>query len=122
MPRKVNPKSLANLKAGSASKGGKIQKRLTLLPQTIALAEAMGSHGKHPSASDGIDKLFAKLPVFARCKILLSAIAENPGSATQFADQIEAVLIDLEGLEIDQAYKEAIAEGVIKTPSGSWIV
>jgi len=99
-----------------------VQKRLTLLPQTISLAEQLGQHGSNPSVSDGIDRLFRQLPAFQRCKALLQLIAENPESAPKLIEQIEAVLLDLEDLEIEQGYEEAIVEGVIRTKDGSWIV
>ena len=126
MPRNINPKSLANLKPGSASKGGKVEKRLTLLPSTIEAAESLGSHGSKPSVSDGIDRLFRQLPAFKKCKVLLQLIAENPEIAGILVDQIEALLYDLEDLEIEQAYEESVIEGAIEVRSkdgnSSWIV
>lgn len=98
MSRKMNPRSLANLKPGSASKGGKIEKRLSLLPETISAAQEIGFHGTKPSVSDGVDRLFAKLPAFKRCKLLLQAIAEKPERAIDLIDQIEAALLDLPDL------------------------
>lgn len=75
------------------------------------LAEIVGAGDK----TAGIEKLFSQLPLFYRVKLYLEQRAEEDPIA-------EALLQDMEELEIDRVYEEAIAEGVIKRPSGAWIV
>lgn len=86
------------------------------MPETIAHAESIGNGG----LSDGIDRLFSQLPVFRQCKALIEAIAVDTNSP--YFEQAEAILYDLEDLEIEQVYEEAIAEGVVKTEGGAYIV
>ena len=113
----VNPKSLKNLKPRSPEKGkGSVQKSLSLHPDTVAAAKTLGQ-GNY---SKGVDRLFSQLPVFRQCKALIEAIAAD--TASPYSEQAEAILYDLEDLEIEQVYEEAIAEGVIKPPSGAYII
>lgn len=117
MPRKTNPTSLANLKPRSPEKGsGSVAISLSLHPDTVAAAKSLGEGNR----SKGVDRLFSKLPVFNQCKALIEAIASDKSSV--YSEQAETILYDLEDLEIEQVYEEAIAEGVIKTPNGAYII
>lgn len=84
---------------------------LRLYDDVQSLAEIVGAGDK----TAGIEKLFSQLPLFYRVKIYLEQRADEDPIA-------EALLQDMEELEIDRVYEEAIAEGVIKCPSGAWIV
>ena len=86
-----------------------------MLPETWEAAIALGK-----SSSDGIDKLFAMLPVFSKAKLAIELLISDHPNAKEYA---EAVLIDLEDLEIEALYKEAELEGTLPEPkSGAWIV
>lgn len=109
--------SLKNLKPRSTEKGkGSIQRTVSLHPDTDAIAILLGEGNR----SKGIDRLFSQLPVFRQCKTLIETIAAD--TASPYSEQAEAILYGLEDLEIEQVYEEAIAEGVIKTESGAYIV
>lgn len=100
---------------GNHSKGGKEKTSVSLLPVTIEKAKAIGDN-----LSDGIDRLFAILPVFSKSKLAIEMLLSDHPQAREYA---EAVLIDLEDLEIEQAYEEAKIEGDLPEPkSGAWIV
>ena len=73
------------------------------------------------SLTDGIDRLFAFLPVFSRAKAIIELSIEHlPPEKQQIA---EAVLLELENLEIEQAYTEAQIEGDLPEPKfGAWII
>lgn len=83
------------------------------LPERVRkMAEIVGNGDR----TLGVEQLFAQLPIFYRVRVHLEKLARG-------GDEIAAsLLIDLEDLEIERIYEEAIAEGVIKTPSGSWII
>lgn len=67
-----------------------------------------------------IERLFAQLPVFSQAKVAIEMLLENHPQAKEYA---ESVLIDLEGLGIEQAYEEAKIEGNLPEPkAGAWIV
>lgn len=119
VPRQRHPNSLANLKSGSEGKG-KIRKQVTILPETYAIAKLLGANGNN--ASDGIDRLFRQLPAFRKCRVILMMIAANPEEASELVEAIESLLLDMEDMEIEQVYEEAVVEGVIEPRSGSWIV
>lgn len=106
--RGQNPASHGNRKKT------KEKRSVSLTPQTweqaIKLAE---------SSSEGIDKLFAMLPVFQRAKVAIMMLIEQHPNAKEYA---EAVLIDLEDLEIETLYKECETEGLIEKEGGAWIV
>ena len=104
--------------------GGRIKKEnaivtLMNLPEsTRELARAIG--GGNMTA--GVERLFAILPIFNQCKLILELIAEKPENTIELRDQIESVLLELETLEIERVYEECITEGVIKTKGGAYIV
>lgn len=89
MPKRVNPRSLENLRPGSASKGGKIVKNLNLLPNTIEMAEAIGRHGAKPSCSDGIDRVFEALPSVVE---VLELCATLPDLSPELRERISGLL------------------------------
>lgn len=64
----------------------------------------------------GVEKILENSPFLFRVKAYLEQRA-NDGDVLA-----EGLLVDLEDLEIERVYEEAIAEGVIQCPSGSWIV
>lgn len=67
-----------------------------------------------------IERLFAQLPVFSRAKVAIEMLLSGHPQAKEYA---ESVLIDLEDLQIEQAYEEARIENVLPEPkSGAWIV
>ncbi len=94
--------------------GGRTAKAGTLTSMKLdndvrSLATLVGNGDR----TAGVEKLFSQLPVFYRVKRYLE---------TQDDDVAASLVLEMEELEIDRVYEEAIAEGVIKTPSGSWIV
>lgn len=52
----------------------------------------------------------------------LDALADFKQEAAEHLAEVEEALFTLQSVEIDVGHSEAIAEGVIKTPGGSWIV
>lgn len=67
-----------------------------------------------------IERLFAQLPVFSKAKTAIEMLLSGHPQAKEYA---ESVLIDLEGLEIEQAYEEARMEGDLPEPkSRAWII
>ena len=65
---------------------------------------------------DGIDKLAARLPVLGRVRLYL----EQKAAAGDL--EAEELLLEVDALFLDQAREEAVAEVVIRTKSGAWIV
>lgn len=64
------------------------------------------------------DKLFSRLPAIGQAKLAIQLLLEGHPKAQELA---EAVLIDLEDLEIENLYQEAIVEGNVKPTKGAWI-
>lgn len=99
MPNKLpEPNKAGNLRGtNSRSHGNKTQSKVrssvTLRPETWEAAIALGK-----SSSDGIDKLFAMLPVFGKAKLAIKLLLSDHLNAKEYA---EAVLIELEDLEIE---------------------
>ncbi|KJH70233.1 hypothetical protein [Aliterella atlantica] len=52
----------------------------------------------------------------------LDELADSKQEAAEHLAQVEEALFTLQAVEIDAGYSEAVTEGVIKTPGGSWIV
>ena len=104
--------------------GGRVKKEnaivtLMNLPEsTRELARAIGLG----NMTAGVERLFAILPVFNQCKLILEIIAEEPRKAVELHAQIESVLLELETLEIKRVHEECIAEGIIKTKGDAYIV
>jgi hypothetical protein len=107
--RGTNPRS-----HGNHNKGGKVKNSVSLLPETWEAAIALGK-----SSSEGIDKLFAMLPVFQKSKLVIELLLAKHPKAEEYA---EAVLLELEDLEIETRYKECEADGIIVPKSSAWIV
>lgn len=101
-----------------AKKKGASRTTLRLYDETLALAQSLGNGNK----TEGIDRLFSKLPVFSKCLTLLQIAAEQPDRLHLFKDAIEAVILELEELEIERVHEEAIAEGLVERSTGVWIV
>lgn len=126
MPKKELPKpnKSGNLRGtNSRSHGnhnkGKVKQNLSLRPETLMRSRKLGF-----SASDGvdkgIDKLFVMLPVFLQAKTIIEMSIEHlPEDKVAIA---EAVLLELEDLEIEALYKECETEGLIEPKSGAWII
>jgi hypothetical protein len=68
------------------------------------------------------EELFAILPLSARCKAILEIAIAELGEQSPLAPAIEAVIQDLDELQIETTYQEAVTEGVVKTKGGAWIV
>jgi hypothetical protein len=68
-----------------------------------------------------IERLFAQLPVFSRAKAVLELCIEHlPPDKQAIA---ESVLLELEDLDIEQAYEEARIEGDLpELKAGAWII
>lgn len=95
---------------------------MKLPASTRRLAELVGEGDR----TAGVERLFAQLPCFYRVKLLLEQMAADQKIPAKWRKLIEAELPDLESLQIDYAYEEAIAEGVIvvRNPEGestAWI-
>ncbi len=125
MPHKPSKKSLKNLEKSSRRQGTsertRHKKSVSLSQREIELAQTLGNG----NLSQGIsrmaqDRLFAQSPVFNRVKLLIELIASD--SESDYSESAQSLLYDLEDLEIEQAYSEAIAEGAIELPSGAYII
>lgn len=92
----------------------KVRSSVTLRPETWEAAIALGK-----SSSDGIDKLFTMLPVFNKAKLAIELLLSGHPNAKEYA---EAILIELEDLEIEALYKECEIEGTLpEQKSRAWI-
>ncbi|HEY9610535.1 hypothetical protein [Allocoleopsis sp.] len=107
--RGTNPRSHKN------KTKSKVRNSVTLHPETWEAAIALGK-----SSSDGIDKLFAMLPVFSKAKLAIELLISEHPKAKEYA---ESVLVDLEDLEVENLYKECEIEGTLsESKSGAWII
>ncbi|MBD0345970.1 MAG: hypothetical protein ICV63_14340 [Coleofasciculus sp. Co-bin14] len=61
----------------------------------------------HGNRTKVIERLFAQLPVFSKAKIAIEILLEGHPQAREYA---EAILTELEDLEIEQAYEDYIKE------------
>lgn len=52
----------------------------------------------------------------------LDELAQSKQEAAEHLAEVEEALFILQSVEIDVGYSEAVTEGIIKTPGGSWIV
>lgn len=109
-------------------KGKEVRHHVTLpAPLYDALEQLGTSNGiVNPRNGQGnrtrvIERLFAMLPVFSQAKCALELTLEYlPEKERAIA---EAVILQLEELEIEQAYEEAAIErGLPEQKSGAWIV
>ena len=94
------------------SKKKAIQTTMKLSHLTRKIAELVGNGDR----TAGVERLMANLPLFYRLKVYLE---KRSADGDQLA---EALLLDMEKLEIDRVYQGAITEGAIELPDGSWIV
>lgn len=88
------------------------------LPETIReLARIVGGED---GMTGGVERLFSQFPLFYQVKIYLTQQAET-GDETA-----ESLLHDMEALEIDRVYQEAICEGLVvpgvNGEPAAWIV
>lgn len=105
--RGSNPKSHNN-----KPRLGLDYKEIGLKSEDWYLAKQIGGG----NASKGVRELFARLPIFYQIKLYLEQ------QAAQGDEIAESLLWELEGLEIEALKEDAIADGVLKTPSGAYIV
>lgn len=129
--RGTNPNSHGNNIKIESEKA--IAKEITLYQHHWEIAKKLGGGGDRDyskgvrvladiaisAGAENVDKLFSKLPVLSKVKIALQMLLEGHENSTEYA---EAVLVDLEDLEIENAYQEAILEGDIKPPKGAYII
>lgn len=104
---------------GNHNKGGKVKSSVSLRPETRKCAIILGE-----TVSDGldigIDKLFAVLPVCSKAKLAIEWLISDHPNAKEYA---EAVLLELENLEIEALYEEAKLEGMLPyQKSSAWII
>ena len=96
---------------------------LTLHKELEGLGKANGiinPRNKQGNRIRVIERLLAQLPVFGRAKVAIQMLLEGHPQGQEYA---EFVLIELEDLEIEQAYEEARIEGALpESKSGAWIV
>jgi hypothetical protein len=71
------------------------------------------------SNTEDAEALFAGLPIIGKAKLALRLLLEQHPKGQELA---EAVLFDLEDLEIENLYQEAVIDGDIKPKKGAWIV
>lgn len=108
---------------------GAIAKGVTLAPKQWDVASEIGDGNYSLGIRRLVDlalsigaidseKLFQRLPALGKSKLALQLLLEKYPKAEEYA---EIVLAELEDLEIEQLYKEAIADGDINPPKGAWI-
>ncbi|GIW59531.1 MAG: hypothetical protein KatS3mg087_0597 [Patescibacteria group bacterium] len=123
MPKGSNPRSQSNLVAGKNKKNA-VKTTLTLSP---AARKNLQKSGNMSAAIESIfgemtsNRLFYQSPIFSQCKHLLEMLAENPEKAEEMRDRIEAILLEMEDLEIEEGYREARLEGAIAPSKDCWI-
>lgn len=105
-------------------------KEITLTPQQWEIAKTLGegSYSKGVRSlidfaislgATNSDKLFAKLPAIGKAKLAIQLLLEDHPKAQEIA---EAVLLDLEDLEIEHLYEDVIVDGVVKPKGGAYII
>lgn len=107
----VSKKSLKNLRPNKPKVGAKS----THLKLPIAIRDVMRLIGEG-DMTRGVETVFAQLPLLRQIQIYLQQQAAGGD------EQAELLLIEMEKLNIESAYKEAIADGAIELPGGSWLV
>lgn len=123
MPKGQNPRSRQNLIAG-ANKKNAVKTTLTLSPTARENLKKSGNMSQTIESIFGEmkgDRLFYQSPIFSQCKHLLEMLAENPEKAEEMRDRIEAILLEMEDLEIEEGYREARLEGAIAPSKDCWI-
>jgi hypothetical protein len=118
----MNPNSHGNNKKAPEDRA--IAKEVTLYDRHWKIAHKLGnteySRGLRVLAdmaisteAENIDKLFATLPVMSRVKIALQMILENK-EHSKITEYAKNVLLDLEELEVKQAYTKAVTDKTIQ--------
>jgi len=70
-------------------------------------------------AKDESDRLLAQSSIALQVLFLLQEISAQDG---EFADRSDELTKELQAFLVEQSYQESVADGVVITPSGSWIV
>lgn len=119
-----------------------IAKEVTMLPEQWAIAEKAGKGnfskglrkaieaiGDIQDSTEGSlaqffgsasqDKLFVQSPTFSKVMLFVELVAASNSS---FVPQAEALLDELDTLDISHTYDECVADGIIEAPNGAWIV
>jgi hypothetical protein len=97
---------------------GKEQVHLYMSKQGLERLNAI-AQAENISKGEVADRLFVMLPVFGKAKLAIELLLSGDPKAKKYA---EAVLLDMEDLEIEHLYEEAITEGIIQPKGGAWIV
>jgi hypothetical protein len=135
--RGSNPNSHGNNKGKKA-----VAKEVTMLPEQWAIAEKAGKGNFSKGLRKAIeavgdvedlsensvsrffesasqDKLFVQSPTFQKVMLFVELVAASDSS---FALQAEALLDELDTLDISHTYDECFADGMIELPNkGAWI-
>jgi hypothetical protein len=127
MPKGENPNSQRNLVAGKNKKPNSKKTPMQLSEKSRKLASIVGEGNMTEGVERSLkfyedmtqDRLFQQSPVFIRVKFLIEAIAH---SESEFSEQAEALLYELEDLFIEESYKEAVLDGAIELKGGAYIV
>ncbi len=127
MPKGENPNSQRNLVAGKNKKPNSKKTPMQLSEKSRKLAATAGDGNMTEGVERSLklyedmtqDRLFQQSPIFIRVKHLIEAIAH---SKSEFSEQSEALLYELENLFIEESHKEAVLDGVIEVKEGAYIV
>lgn len=135
--RGSNPNSHGNNKGKKA-----VSKEVTMLPEQWAIAQKAGKGNFSKGLRKAIevigdvedlsessvskffesasqDKLFVQSPTFQKVMLFVELVAASDSS---FAPQAEALLDELDSLDISHTYDECVADGMIEPPNkGAWI-
>jgi hypothetical protein len=127
MPKGENPNSQRNLVAGKNKKPDSKKTSMQLSNKAKEVAKKLGGGNMAEGVERSLalyeqmtqDRLFQQSPVFTRVKHLIEAIAH---SDSEFSEQAESLLYQLEDLFIEESYKEAVLDGAIELKGGAFIV
>jgi hypothetical protein len=127
MPKGQSPNSRRNLIAGRNKKPGSKKTPMQLSEKSRRLAAIAGDGNMTEGVERSLklyeeisqDRLFQQSPIFVKVKTLLEAIAY---SNSEFSEQSEALLYELEDLLIEESHKEAVLDGAIEVKGGAYIV
>jgi len=126
--RGSNPNSHGNHRIGSELTD---EKKIRLMPKQWEVAQKLGNGNyskglrslvdaaEIAAGAEDADILFTKLPYLGKAKLAIQLLLQGHSKASEYA---EAVLLDLEDLEIENLYEEAFIKGVIEKPKGAYIV
>jgi hypothetical protein len=127
MPKGENPNSQRNLVAGKNKKPNSKKTPMQLSEKSRKLASIAGDGNMTEGVERSLalyeqmtqDTLFVRSPVFIKIKHLIEAIAH---SNSEFSEQAEALLYELEDLLIEESINEAVLDGAIEIKGGAYIV